>query len=67
MTNDNALRTPRDAEMAGLLEELEASGGNISAFARAKGLSPWKLYGKRPAALRTPRSPGRRLGAPLGA
>lgn len=47
MTNHNAVRTPRDAEMAGLLEELEASGGNISAFARGKGLSAWKLYEAR--------------------
>ena len=47
MTTDNALRTPRDAEIAGLLEELEASGGNISAFTRARGLSPWKLYEAR--------------------
>ena len=33
--------------MAGLLEELEASGGNLAAFARAKGISPWMLYEAR--------------------
>lgn len=37
-------RTPTDDEMPGLLAELESSGGNISAFAKERGLAPWKLY-----------------------
>jgi hypothetical protein len=46
-TTDVRRRTPTDDEMPGLLEALAASGGNISAFARERGLSPWKLYEAR--------------------
>jgi hypothetical protein len=44
ITDKPDLRTPADGEMAELLRELEESGGNIAAFARARGLVPWKLY-----------------------
>jgi hypothetical protein len=40
-------RTPTDEEIPSLLEALEAAGGNIAAFARERGLSPWKLYEAR--------------------
>lgn len=39
-----SLRTPTDEEIPSLLEALAAAGGNIAAFARERGLSPWKLY-----------------------
>jgi len=41
------LRTPTDDEMPSLLEALAAAGGNTAAFARERGLSPWKLYEAR--------------------
>jgi hypothetical protein len=37
-------RTPTDDEIPSLLEALAASGGNTAAFARERGLTPWKLY-----------------------
>lgn len=40
-------RTPRNEEVPELLRELEASGGSLAAFARERGLSPWKLYEAR--------------------
>ena len=39
-----ARRTPSDDEIPGLLEALEACGGNTAAFARERGLAAWKLY-----------------------
>lgn len=50
MTNDNSRakrRTPHNDEVPGLLKELEAAGGNVLAFTRERGLSPWKLYEAR--------------------
>ena len=37
-------RTPPDDEIPSLLEALAACGGNTAAFARERGLAPWKLY-----------------------
>jgi hypothetical protein len=42
--SQGARRTPTDDELPCLLAALEASGGNIAAFAREQGLRPWKLY-----------------------
>jgi hypothetical protein len=54
-------RTPTDDEIPSLLKSLEDSGGNVSAFAREQGLSPWKLYeARRVAAGGLPRRERRR-------
>lgn len=37
-------RTPTDREIPRLLATLAASGDSLAAFARARGLSTWKLY-----------------------
>jgi transposase-like protein len=42
-----ALRTPGNEEIPSLLAELAATGGNLAAFARDRGLSSWKLYKAR--------------------
>jgi len=47
--------------MPALLAALAESGGNIAAFARERGLSPWKLYeARRVAAPWRGRPPGRK-------
>jgi hypothetical protein len=46
-TGKHELRTPTDREMVELLRELKESGGTVAAFARARGLAPWKLYKAR--------------------
>lgn len=49
-------RTPTEDEIPSLLEALSAAGGNTAAFARERGLAPWKLYeAQRVAAGRSPR------------
>lgn len=45
--NHEQRRRPTDEELPGLLEELEAGGGSVAAFARARGLAVWKLYHAR--------------------
>lgn len=60
MTNEPARRTPGDDEVASLLEALEASGSSIAAFARERGLAPWKLYEARRAAAGAEPRPRRR-------
>ena len=40
-------RTPKDSEIPALLDALGAAGGNTAAFARERGLTPWKLYKAR--------------------
>jgi transposase-like protein len=58
---EGARRTPSDDEMPALLAALAESGGNVAAFARERGLSPWKLYqARRVAASSRRRSPGRK-------
>lgn len=41
------LRTPTRGEVPALLQELEASGESLAAFARSRGLRSWKLYKAR--------------------
>lgn len=38
------LQTPSDDELPALLADLDASGQSVTSFARARGLTPWKLY-----------------------
>jgi len=56
-------RTPRDEEIPELLVALSASGGNTAAFARERGLSPWKLYEAQRVAGVKSRGRGRKGGA----
>jgi hypothetical protein len=44
MSNSSALR-PSPIDIKSLLAEFDASGLHAAAFARSKGLPPWKLYG----------------------
>jgi hypothetical protein len=46
-STERGLRTPTDDEIPSLLAALAAAGGNTAAFARERGLSPWKLYEAR--------------------
>lgn len=61
--NERARRTPRNDEMPALLAALESSGKNTAAFARERGLAPWKLYEAQRVAVPPRRRRPRKAGA----